>query len=116
MEGINPSKTGPITTSSEPKPICRKQLNETRFGMCGCYPDWIQRLATPKMFLVAFCIKNVIQGMVFSYLIGIQTSVERHFKFDASSMGLLQFFKNITVETKSRRISKRKLTLKYDRT
>ena len=62
--------------------------NETRFGLCGRYPDWLQRFATPRTFLVAFCIKNILQGMVFSYIIGVETSVERHFKFDASTIGL----------------------------
>ena len=63
--------------------------DETRLGLCGRYPDCLQRFATPKMFLVAFCIKNILQGMVFSYIIGVETSIERHFKFDASTVGLL---------------------------
>jgi len=63
--------------------------NATRFGLCGRYPDWLQRFATSRTFFVAFCIKNVLQGMVFSYIIGVETSMERHFKFDASTVGLL---------------------------
>jgi len=61
--------------------------NETRFGMCGRYPDWMQRLANPRVFLVAFCIQNILQGIVFSYLLGTETSVERHFKFDSKTIG-----------------------------
>lgn len=61
--------------------------NETRFGMCGKYPKWLQFLASPRVFLLAFCIQNILQGMVFSYLLGTETSVERHFKFDSQTIG-----------------------------
>jgi len=63
--------------------------NETRFGMCGRYPDWLQCFANPRVFLVAFCIQNILQGIVFSYLLGTGTSIERHFKFDSKTIGLL---------------------------
>jgi len=63
--------------------------NATKFGMCGSYPDSVQRFATPKGFLIAFCVKSVLQGMAFSYIVGVETSIERHFKFDASTIGLL---------------------------
>ena len=78
----DPGKNNSVATL-----VSRADDDETRFGMCGCYPGWMQRFARPKIFLVAFCIKNILQGMAFSYVIGIQTSMERHFKFDARSIG-----------------------------
>jgi hypothetical protein len=66
-----------------------QDANSRRFGLCGRYPRWMQRFATPKSFLICFCLKNIFQGMIFTYLVGSETSIERHFQFDGQSIGLL---------------------------
>ena len=66
-----------------------QDANSRRFGLCGRYPQWMQRFATPKSFLICFCLKNIFQGMLFTYLVGSETSIERHFQFDGQSIGLL---------------------------
>lgn len=69
--------------------VSRSGNDGHKFGLMGFYPDFVQRLATPKAFLICFCVKNILQGMIFSYLVGIETSIERHFHFDGRSVGLL---------------------------
>lgn len=58
-------------------------------GACHFYPKCLQKFATPRSFLVCFCIKNILQGMIFTYIVGIETSLERHFQFDGKTIGLL---------------------------
>ncbi|XP_057381266.1 solute carrier organic anion transporter family member 74D-like isoform X1 [Daphnia carinata] len=64
-------------------------LEGNKCGLCNFYPTWLQRFANPRSFLVCFCIKNVLQGMIFTYIIGIETSIERHFQFDGKTIGML---------------------------
>lgn len=57
-------------------------------GLCF-YPDFLQSFTNHKVFLIFFCVKNILHSMVFTYLIGIQTSVERQFHFSSWQFGLL---------------------------
>lgn len=67
----------------------RKPENDNKCGLFNFYPKWLQKMATPRSFLVCFCIKNILQGMIFTYIVGIETSLERHFQLDGKSIGLL---------------------------
>ena len=58
-------------------------------GGLGIYPPPLQRLGTRHVFILFFCLKNVFQAMVFTYLIGVQTSIERHFHFSSKQTGFL---------------------------
>ncbi len=49
----------------------------------------MQRFATPQYFLACYCVKNILQGMVVTYLVGSETSLERHFHLNGRSIGLL---------------------------
>ncbi|KAF0294270.1 Solute carrier organic anion transporter family member 1A6 [Amphibalanus amphitrite] len=61
----------------------------TGCGGLGFYPAPLQRLASRHVFILFFCLKNVFQAMVFTYLIGVQTSIERHFHFSSQQTGFL---------------------------
>ncbi|XP_064097266.1 solute carrier organic anion transporter family member 74D-like isoform X1 [Macrobrachium nipponense] len=65
--------------------------NDTNY-MCGAfgrYPKWMQRFASPRWFLVAYCIQNIIAGAESTFLIGCTSSIEKHFQFSSGDMGLI---------------------------
>lgn len=68
---------------------------DTMCGGFGWYPDWLQRFATPRQFLLAFCLQNVLQGAAISLFVGTATSVEKHFHFASKDIGSIIMFSEI---------------------
>lgn len=58
-------------------------------GGFGFHPAFLKPLGNRHIFVVFFCLKNIFQAMVFTYLVGVQTSLERHFHFNSQQTGLL---------------------------
>ncbi|XP_068235129.1 solute carrier organic anion transporter family member 74D-like [Palaemon carinicauda] len=68
-----------------------KEEDDTDY-MCGAfskYPKWMQRFASPRWFLAAYCIQNIIAGAEGSFIIGCTSSIEKHFQFSSGDMGLI---------------------------
>ncbi|CAN7975460.1 unnamed protein product, partial [Ixodes persulcatus] len=56
----------------------------------------LQRLATPKWFLLVFCVLGVLQGAYRTYFIGIQSTLERRFAIPSKATGLILTAENIS--------------------
>lgn len=56
----------------------------------------LQRLATPKWFLLVFCVLGILQGAYRTYFIGIQSTLERRFAIPSKATGLVLTAENIS--------------------
>jgi hypothetical protein len=52
-------------------------------------PEWIQRFATKKAFMVVFTLLGVIQGMTWSYFTATISTLEKRFKISSQTAGKL---------------------------
>ncbi|CAL4064895.1 unnamed protein product, partial [Meganyctiphanes norvegica] len=66
-----------------------ESYEETSCGTVCFRPKWLQRFASPRMFLFAYCIQNVLSGAYNSYFVASTTSIERHFHFASKDIGLI---------------------------
>lgn len=89
MEDCQQPVTSVSTMTLWSRNDCVNNVEGDKCGCCSFYPKYVQRFANPRVFLVFFCIKNILQGMIFTYIVGIETSLEKHFQFDGRTIGLL---------------------------
>ncbi|XP_054166759.1 solute carrier organic anion transporter family member 74D-like [Oppia nitens] len=52
---------------------------------CKC----LKRLATPEIFLINFSIVSIIQGSIFTYMIGSLSTLEKRYSFDSKVSGFI---------------------------
>lgn len=77
-------KTGSHTNSDD-KP---DDDDDTKCGIF-CYPRWMRRLASLKLFMLTYSIVWLAQGGFYAYLVGAITTIERRFQFSSKQIGLL---------------------------
>ena len=76
----------------------QKEENE-EFGSCGICrwrPQWLQKFASPKVFLINFSLLAIVQGASFTYLIGSITTLEKRYGFDSKISGLILIADNFS--------------------
>lgn len=59
-------------------------------------PRWLQRFASPKVFLINFSLVAIFQGASFTYLIGSMTTLEKRYGFESKISGLILIADNIS--------------------
>lgn len=52
---------------------------EMKCGLGNWRPEWLQKLANPKVFLINFSLVAIFQGASFTYLIGSMTTLEKRY-------------------------------------
>ena len=52
---------------------------DIRCGVAYFRPQWLQRFANPKAYLAVHCIISLFQAMIFSYMAGILSTIEKAF-------------------------------------
>ncbi|XP_054713441.1 solute carrier organic anion transporter family member 74D-like [Uloborus diversus] len=63
----------------------------------GCFkPNWLQKMADPKVYLVIFCIVGVIEGAYFTYFVGVLTTLEKRYAFESKISGIILIADNIS--------------------
>jgi MFS family permease len=53
--------------------------NKTTCGFLGWRPKWIQKLATRQVYAAVYSILGIVQGMGFSYLSSVLSTIEKMF-------------------------------------
>jgi len=82
------TRANPFLNSDDP------ELNKC--GM-GCFkPEWIQRFATKRAFMLVFSILAVIQGMSWAYFTATITTLEKRFKISSQTAGRPQGLQRVT--------------------
>ncbi|XP_063591988.1 solute carrier organic anion transporter family member 74D-like [Penaeus indicus] len=64
-------------------------------GGFGRYPKWLQCCAQPRIFLVVYCILNILGGAEMTFFMGSTTSFEKHFHFSSKDVGYIILFSEI---------------------
>ncbi|XP_063599263.1 solute carrier organic anion transporter family member 74D-like [Penaeus indicus] len=57
-------------------------------GPC-CTPVWLQKYASKQMFLFVFCLTSVLQGMYYTYVVSILTTIEKLFQLQSKTTGII---------------------------
>ncbi|GFY64174.1 solute carrier organic anion transporter family member 3A1 [Trichonephila inaurata madagascariensis] len=69
---------------------------DTVCGM-GCFkPQWIQKYATARVYLVLYSIIGIFSGSYYTYLIGSMSTLEKRFAFKSKTSGLIMMLDEIT--------------------
>ena len=59
---------------------------------CGLFafrPKWLQRLARKQIFLLIFCLTSVLQGMYFTYIVSVITTIEKLYHLPSRTTGFI---------------------------
>lgn len=66
-----------------------QEQQETRCGLLWFRPKWMQRFANKRAFLLCFCTTSVLQGMYFTYIVSVLSTLERLYQMPSRTMGLV---------------------------
>lgn len=74
----------------------RRMSVEISCGFGSFKPNWMQRFANPKGFLVNFSLLAIVQAAYGSYLVGNITTLEKRFLYTSQLTGLILIADNIS--------------------
>lgn len=80
------------TQDAKSGPIMVNDFDETEEIGCGLgswRPKWLRRYGTAKFFVFNFCLVGILQGALFTYLIGIMSTIEKRFAFETKVSGII---------------------------
>ncbi|XP_015911102.1 solute carrier organic anion transporter family member 74D isoform X1 [Parasteatoda tepidariorum] len=91
---ISPEKfsqsTAALTELSSTKKNLQDDAEEdTKCGLGDWKPQWLQKLATPKLFLFFYSMAGLAQGAQFTYLVGCMSTLEKRYAYDSKKSGLV---------------------------
>ncbi|KAF8796523.1 Solute carrier organic anion transporter like protein [Argiope bruennichi] len=69
---------------------------DTRCGIGGFHPTWLQKFSTPKAFLVNHSILGVLQGAFFTYLVGCLSTLEKRYAYESKVTGIIMIADEIS--------------------
>lgn len=69
---------------------------DTLCGIGSWKPAWLQPFGTAKFFVINFCIMAVLQGALFTYMVGIMSTLEKRFAFETKISGFILIADNIS--------------------
>ncbi|XP_015111744.1 solute carrier organic anion transporter family member 4C1 [Diachasma alloeum] len=61
----------------------------TNCGLCGIYPKWLQKRATPHTFILVYGFLGLVQAMAFVYMLVTLTTLEKRFKIPSQTTGII---------------------------
>ncbi|XP_008556462.2 solute carrier organic anion transporter family member 74D isoform X1 [Microplitis demolitor] len=61
----------------------------THCGLCGIYPKWLQKRATPHTFILVYGFLGLVQAMAFIYIVVTLTTLEKRFKIPSQTTGII---------------------------
>lgn len=71
-------------------------VENTSCGLGSWAPQFLQKFASPKVYLIVFCLSGIAQGTYFMYLIGVASTLEKRFSYDSQFTGLILLADNIS--------------------
>lgn len=86
VEKLHTAEDDPLTGV-----IC-KDIDPDELSTCGigaCQPKWARMFATTKSFMCVFLIAWVLQGMYFTYVVSVITTIEKLFQIKSKTSGML---------------------------
>lgn len=58
-------------------------------GILNFRPKWLQKLARKQIFLLIFCLTSVFQGMYFTYIVSVLTTIEKLYQLPSRTTGFI---------------------------
>ncbi|XP_035208493.1 solute carrier organic anion transporter family member 74D-like [Stegodyphus dumicola] len=89
MDVIEPLSNSEEAAKSE-------DTKNTLCGICNYTPNWLQRFATSKCYLLFYSLTGVLQGAYVTYFIGILSTLEKRFSFDSQVTGIIMIADNLS--------------------
>ncbi|XP_033231286.1 solute carrier organic anion transporter family member 74D-like [Belonocnema kinseyi] len=62
---------------------------DAQCGVCGFFPKWLQKRATPKVFVFVYGLLGTIQSMAHVYINITLTTIEKRFKIPSQTTGII---------------------------
>ncbi|KAJ6223460.1 hypothetical protein RDWZM_002005 [Blomia tropicalis] len=81
---------------SEPIEINDDDHEETSCGIGSWRPKWLQFFASANFFVINFSIIGILQGAMFTYMIGIMSTIEKRFAFETKVSGFILIADNLS--------------------
>lgn len=69
---------------------------DTACGIGSFKPDFLQKLNTPKVFLINHSILGVLQGAFFTYLVGCLSTLEKRYAYETKVTGIIMISDEIS--------------------
>ncbi|XP_015911105.1 solute carrier organic anion transporter family member 74D isoform X1 [Parasteatoda tepidariorum] len=89
-------KFSPLPTSDSESSQPSVQESDQLCGLGRFKPQWLQKFADPKVYLVIFCLVGVLQGAYFTYFVGVLSTLEKRFAFESKISGVILIADNIS--------------------
>lgn len=71
-------------------------IADTQCSLFGWRPAWLQRFATAKFFAINFSIVGILQGAMFTYTVGVISTLEKRYAFESSISGFILIADNFS--------------------
>ncbi|XP_071533821.1 solute carrier organic anion transporter family member 74D-like [Panulirus ornatus] len=90
METKNPDQKQ-LTKEEEARLLLHDEadLEDTKCGLGLFKPNWLQRLAKKETYIVVFCMVGLTQGIYFTYMVSVISTIEKRFKFTSKETGTI---------------------------
>lgn len=87
-----------VTEDAKTKRIPIEDDNEadTTCGIGSWRPEWLQFFASAKFFVINFSIVGILQGAMFTYFVGIMSTLEKRFAFETTISGFILIADNLS--------------------
>lgn len=69
---------------------------DTSCGLGPCAPHCFQRFANHLVYLVFFCLAGIVQGIYYTYLIGVSPTLEKRFSYGTKITGYILLADNVS--------------------
>lgn len=69
-----------------------KEIEKDQDYTCGLFnfrPKWLQKFARKQVFLLVFCLTSVLQGMYFTYIVSVLTTIEKLYQLPSRTTGFI---------------------------
>ncbi|XP_039279412.1 solute carrier organic anion transporter family member 74D [Nilaparvata lugens] len=70
-------------------PLDTEDEDQLQCGLGPCSPWWMQIFASKQAFLVTFCVTWVLQGMYYTYFVSVITTIEKLFRLQSKTTGMI---------------------------
>ncbi|KAG1653394.1 Solute carrier organic anion transporter family member 5A1 [Nymphon striatum] len=86
-----------VSISSKGVKINTEEEKDTSCGIGFCRPKWMQKFVHPVPFLVIYSLLGMVQGLLWSYYVGVFTTLERRYSYKSKVTAFISLSDNIGI-------------------
>ncbi|KAK8733343.1 hypothetical protein OTU49_006594, partial [Cherax quadricarinatus] len=65
------------------------EIEDTKCGLGPFKPAWLQVLARKEVYMIVFSVVGLTQGIFFTYMVAVLSTIEKRFKFTSKETGTI---------------------------